>query len=270
MPTQGVTRFAKMMFVALLLFGISPVAYAQDGLADPTSAQPAQSEGLQEGNTASAAARELLVYELNRPITQKDRGFPKDMPPRAAANGDWTKPVNFAEGTLHFRVHIRKQPVPQNMKLQFCAWQYSYTLETCSKPQPVRGTSGTVVTWSQSIPSMWKLNGRPLDWKNPRQRYGMVVKNSRGKPVSSVKGWNWNGENPNHWYPLDLHFTVVVVAKGATFGGWGRYVGANAADAVEIPLDQTPAGADEGSGLEPSDLIYQEREWLYLPMITSR
>ena len=42
--------------------------------------------------------------------------------------------------------------------------------------------------------------------------------------MSNYNGWNWNGEDPTEWYPLDMRYTVVVVAKGATFSGWGNYI----------------------------------------------
>ena len=84
----------------------------------------------------------------------------------------------------------------------------------------VEGTPGNVVTWSQPIQNMWKLDGNPMDWANPRQRYGVAIKNASGLPVSNFNGWEWNGEDPTLWYPLDMRFTVVVVPKGGTFSGW--------------------------------------------------
>jgi hypothetical protein len=166
----------------------------------------------------------LLVFDWNKPITESDRGFPRNDPPMASANGNWFTPINYAEGTFHVRAQIRSQSVVQDNNLQFCIWQYQFSLETCMTGVTVRGTSGNVVTWSQSIPSMWKLGGKSIDWANPRQRYGMAIKNSSGQPVSNYNGWNWNGENPQQWYPLDMRFTVVVVPKGGSFSGWNNFV----------------------------------------------
>ncbi|UHD17109.1 PKD domain-containing protein [Thiocapsa bogorovii] len=166
------------------------------------------------------SAPELKVFEINRLVTKSDRGFPWDQPPAPAANGNWLTPINYAEGTLQMRAEIRGQPVAQAMKLQFCMWQYSLTLETCSSMRDVPGTPGTVVTWSSSIPTMYKKDGNPLDWANPRQRYALSIKNSAGLPVSDFSGWNWYGENPDAWYPLDIRYTVVAVPPGKTFGGW--------------------------------------------------
>lgn len=167
---------------------------------------------------------ERLVFDWNKPVTVDDHGFPWDRPPLASGNGNWTQPINFAEGTLHLRVEIRHQPEPQRMRLQFCFWQYNNTLENCTALVPVSGESGTVVTWSVPVKQLWKKNGQPIDWANPRGRNGVGIMNSAGDPVSDFSGWNWSGEIPGDWYPLDMRFTVVVAEKGAGFSGWDTYI----------------------------------------------
>ena len=167
---------------------------------------------------------ELLIYELNRAVTKANSGFPRDQPPRAEANGDWTTPINFAQGTIYYRMQVRNQPQPQDMRIQFCVWQDDLTLEGCGPIARVSGVSGTVVTWSEPVQEMWKKNGVPLDWTRPRQRYGLAIKNRNGAPVSDIGNWNWSGEDPDAWYPLDMRMTIVVVAQGATFSGWENYI----------------------------------------------
>lgn len=184
---------------------------------DPTSTPPPV------GNT-----QELVVYTWDGDVTTANRGFPYHQPPQA--NGNWVSPINYAEGTLYMRAQINSQPVPQDdMRLQFCFWQAhngsNFGLETCMQTREVPGHSGTVVCWSQTIDSMWKLNNQPLEWERERYRVAVPIKNGAGLPVSNYNGWNWNGENPNHWYPLDMTVTVVVVAKNATFSGWQNYGG---------------------------------------------
>ncbi len=191
-------------------------------------------KSLQESNG------ELLIFELNRPVNVVDRGFPKSemiaIPSKqidamaAGSNEDWTTPINYSQGTLFMRVEIFSQPVIQNNRLQFCIWQNDlkgdrFGLETCASLANVSGTKGTVVTWSQPVQNMWKKDKISLDWTRPRERYGIAIKNTAGDPVSDYNGWNWNGENPDEWYPLNMHFTVVAVPPGATFSGWSNYIG---------------------------------------------
>ena len=169
---------------------------------------------------------ELLVFDWNKVVTENEKGFPYNQPP--IANGDWTTPVNFAQGTLYYRVEIFSQPTAQNMRLQFCFWQAkngnNFTLETCGHQESVLGSPGIVAEWSDAIENMWKKDGNPIEWDRARYRNGVAIKNSSGKPVSNYNGWNWNGENPKKWYPLDMRFTVVVVANGASFSGWQNYI----------------------------------------------
>ena len=184
---------------------------------------------------------ELLIYELNRAVTKANSGFPRDQPPRAEANGDWTTPINFAQGTIYYRMQVRSQPQPQDMRIQFCVWQDDLTLEGCGPIARVSGAPGTVVTWSEPVQEMWKKNGVPLDWTRPRQRYGLAIKNRNGAPVSDIGNWNWSGEDPDAWYPLDMRMTIVVVAQGATFSGWENYID-GAPTSTPIPtVTATPA-----------------------------
>jgi hypothetical protein len=171
--------------------------------------------------SGGGAKTEMLVYDWNGLVTQQEKGFPRHTPP--TENGDWTKPVNFANGTFYMRVEIRSQPKAQDMRLQYCVWQDNNALETCTKLASVSSTKGTIVTWSHAIDKMWKKDGNPIDWTRGRFKDGVAIKNSKGQPVSPFQNWNWNGEDPADWYPIDWHFQVVVVAKGETFSGWQNY-----------------------------------------------
>ena len=164
---------------------------------------------------------EMLVFDWNRPVTIADSGFAIDNPP--LANGDWTKPINFAEGTLYFRAEIKEnQPVVQDdMRLGFCFWQGD--AENCAGAK-VPGKKGTVVTWSRPVKELFMVEGHAVNWSLPRARNGFAVRNGKNDPVSDKQGWNWSGEEPDDWYPLDVRFTVVVVEKGAGFSGWENYI----------------------------------------------
>lgn len=195
-----------------------PNPTATPGSPPPPTATP--------GSGGGGGGKELLVFDWNQPVTTKHHGFPFNQPP--IANGNWVTPVNYAQGTLYYRVEIFSQPTAQNMQLQFCFWQekngYNFELENCGPTKSVRGAAGTVATWSVPVGDMWKRNGKSIEWNRARFRNGAAIKNSRGLPVSDYNGWKWNGEDPAKWYPLNMRFTVVVVAKGSTFSGWNNYI----------------------------------------------
>ncbi len=190
-----------------------------------TGEPPAPTPSPTPSPTPPAGGSELVVFDWNKSITTQQRGFPWDNPPMPSANGNWLTPINYAEGTLYLRAEIRSIPVPQDdMRLQICFWQYNNARENCTTSRDVPGRAGTVVEWSVPVQKMWKKGGVVIDWANPRDRNGFAIKNGNGDPVSNYSGWNWNGEDPDEWYPMDARLTVVVVEKGATFSGWGNYI----------------------------------------------
>jgi hypothetical protein len=180
------------------------------------------------GSCGFSLGAELKIFDWNAPVTTANKGFPWAEPPAAAVNGDWTTPIDYARGTLYYRVIIRSQPSAQTMKLQFCMWQNGEggekkELEVCGPLKTVEGTAGFVATWQVKMEEQWMKNDTPLDYTRERITYGVAIKNRSGLAVSSYSGWNWNGENPALWYPLDMRFTVVLVSAGESFSGWQNY-----------------------------------------------
>lgn len=182
-------------------------------------------DSAQAGN---GTADEILVYNRGSnsnpfTVTQSLGGFIVDKPPPGAANANWVSGqyANFAGGTLYFRARVVSIPKNQpGMKLGFCFWQQ--TRENC-KGQRLDGVAGSEATWSFKLTSMWKKNNQPINWASPRTKDGFSVRNSKNKPVSDKGGFNWSGENPADWYPMKIHYTVVLVKAGGTFDGWQNY-----------------------------------------------
>ena len=201
---------AILMVVALMgiaLFSASAVGAAQGG---------------------NGTADEILVFNRGTKsspftITKAMSGFIMDQPPKGAANANWVSGqyAGFAGGTLYYRARIVS--IPQNqpkMKLGFCFWENKFVNEEC-RGQVLAGVPGTEMTWSHKLSDMWVT--KPINWSNPRTKHGFIVRNARNKPVSDKKGWNWYGENPDHWYPMKIHYTVVLVKQGGKFDGWQNY-----------------------------------------------
>lgn len=184
--------------------------------------------GAPKASAGNGTADEILLYNRGSKsspftVTESLGGFIVDNPPPGAANANWVtgQYANFAGGTLYFRARIISIPKNQSgMRLGFCFWQQKR--ENC-KGTSIAGVPGTEKTWSFGLNNMWKKNGQPIIWSQPRNRDGFSVRNAKNLPVSNKANFNWSGENPKDWYPMNIHYTVVLVKAGGTFDGWQNY-----------------------------------------------
>ena len=178
-----------------------------------------------EGDATNSS--QLVVFNWNKPVTIGMSGFAQYKPLSAypqMPNGNWVSPINYTQGTLYFRARVISIPQQQpGMKLGFCFWQQTPGWgEECTKNYGVPGVPGTERIWSQTFSSMAKINRAAINWTQPRWKEGFVVRNSRGKPVSKKLNFNWSGENPAHWYPLNIHYSVILVAPGGGAPDWSQ------------------------------------------------
>jgi hypothetical protein len=186
--------------------------------------------GVRPASAGNGTADEILVYNRGTKtqpfsVIKSMSGFVMDKRIVGPANANWVSGqyAGFSGGTLYYRARIVSIPKNQpGMRLGFCFWEQKWTHEQC-RNQTFNGVPGVEMTWSHKLTDMWKNGGVPVNWANPRTEYGFVVRNAKNKPVSAKKGWNYYGENPAHWYPMKIHYTVVLVKAGGTFDGWQNY-----------------------------------------------
>lgn len=201
-------RLAMLALVVMMLLGVA--------LAAPTRL-----------NAQSALnANEMLVFDWNKPVLKSHSGFAQYKPLSAFPqfpNGNWISPINWTNGTLYFRVKVLS--IPQNqpkMKLGFCFWQNApHYGEECTKNYALAGVPGNEGRWSQSFQSMSVIHNAPIAWALPRWKEGFVVRHGK-TPVSGKLDFHWAGQNPDHWYPLNIHYTVVLVVGGGE-PDWTQY-----------------------------------------------
>lgn len=216
MTEQMITRPSSWSRAVLL----AVVAMALMGLA---LAAPARLHA--EGEATSAAA--IKVFDWNKPVTIANSGFAQYKPLSSypqLPNGNWVSPINYVGGTLYIRARVISIPKNQpGMKLGFCFWQQKPKYgEECTRNYALPGAAGSEGRWSQSFKSMAKIGGAAINWTQPRWKAGFVVRGPRG-PVSNKLNFNWSGENPAHWYPLNIHYTVVLVAPGGGAPNWTQF-----------------------------------------------
>ena len=117
-----------------------------------------------------------------------------------------------------------------------------YGVEYCLRNYAKLNTTGTTeYEYWEYTDKLYKKLGRKMDWTARRSRYGFVVKNDDGCPVSNfpltgreIPGTcpvddngimiDWAGEDPADWYPADMCLIVVAVGRLNSFSGWDNYL----------------------------------------------
>jgi hypothetical protein len=176
-----------------------------------------------------AGATEALAFDWNKIITTSGRYIEgktqwKPNNPPVRANTNWNLSPNFANGTFQFRVLIRKMAKKDNFKLFYNHWQHingkkaemvlnSSQLQFSYAGSPITRTFSVPV---QSLKSVHVSDSSfvPFNWSVPRELVGFFPPNWSGPADIKL--------DPGT-YPIDVRFTVVVVAPGATFSGWNNY-----------------------------------------------
>jgi hypothetical protein len=207
-PTATATRAATNTPAPTATIGASPTATA----------------------TFSPQGDEKLVFDWDAVAQQSTGGFVQFKPLSKYPqfdNGNW-EPGGFEHGTLYVRVLVRGMPTAEGqpgMKLGFCFWQQTpdWGEECQRRHSAVPGVAGTEARFTLLLDEFAEINAAPIDWEFARWKAGFVVRNSKGKPVSNKLNFNWSGEDPTKWYPMDIRYTMVLVAPGGSFSGWQNY-----------------------------------------------
>jgi len=137
---------------------------------------------------------------------------------------NWRMPINYAEGTVYMRLEVLSKPTTRGVNYQICIFQDQHTAakHACARYQLFTGTG--LYTWSQAMTGLFQYGN--LDWTRRMLDLMLVVKDRNGNPVDDRFGFGgqWDG-SPNFslYYPMEVKFTAIVVAKNATFvppSGW--------------------------------------------------
>jgi hypothetical protein len=150
-----------------------------------------------------------------------------------APSTNWTTPYDYENGQFYFRFEIISQPSNEPFNLTMCVWTElvstpPYYKEECiGYSQNIAGT-GTIVTYNSPVTYV----NNAIDWTDMSKLwhfgYVLFIDGINVSPTIScsdaagVAKWN---EKIDYYLPLTMRSTVVAVANGYTFSGWGNYPG---------------------------------------------
>lgn len=189
----------------------------------------------------SPSPKETLLVSHVGQFTQTDDGFHTIIMehPQSWTWGqirDLTKPINYFNGTWHYRLMILNNPLNSTPRLRLCIWDMpEKTPLNCIKTFYPFGTTTEI---SSGMPTLhWtQIKGGALDVNDTRDlRMSLVLvdtMNVGGYPTECLVGKDNLMQYPGLYnceyaFPefKDIRFklTVVMVSEGGTFSGWDKY-----------------------------------------------
>ncbi|MBN1951777.1 MAG: hypothetical protein JW801_11290 [Bacteroidales bacterium] len=176
---------------------------------------------------SSLSAQEFLIRDEVHTYTDADCGFYwwYDM---SSYPENWVSPVDYWNGTIQLRVEILSQPTNTPAKFSFILWDAcsGATGELAGMHTLVGSGSPRVGTSSQRFSDYYTVNGG-IDMSNAGvvSKMAVDVRTESGTSIScpawGYPDYPWSARA--NWFPMQVRFTVVAVASGAGFSGWGNY-----------------------------------------------
>jgi hypothetical protein len=228
-------QLSRMVFPCLVLTFLAVLAPLTVMGAD-TEAWLPEAELLGGNSEAApaptAAGTEILVYDWNKPLASYKGRYvegitpwqPNNTPVRN--NFDWTAAPNFANGTYQVRLIIKKMRANDDFRMIFNHWQMisgklaetnfgNNELRISYRGAPVTRTFAVAVNKFISNHTWDPHHFAPFSWKVKRDIVGFFFPNQASTPP--------NNKISQGAFPIDMRFTIVNVAPGHSFSGWGNY-----------------------------------------------
>jgi hypothetical protein len=149
----------------------------------------------------------------------------------------WKKPNDFENGHFFLRFEVVEQPTDSSFFIQFGIWQdlnkEGGFSETVSSLNLLSGGAGAYVESDLGSPTDWwqKREDAKVDFSRPEDFYriGLVLWKEEPLCLPMAQGWSNRNQckDPENealnFFPMTARVTVVAVAEGHTFTGWGNY-----------------------------------------------
>jgi hypothetical protein len=145
---------------------------------------------------------------------------------------NWTSPYDYYNGQIYVRYEIISQATSTPAGIQFGIWQKlpvetGHLYESMGDILTLNGP-GSVVTYNSSPNTYWALDGG-VDYTQMDKVWHFGI--NPWKIVSAGEKYQIRQENASvwaerftYWFPMKVKVTVVAVASGYTFSGWGNYL----------------------------------------------
>jgi tetratricopeptide (TPR) repeat protein len=132
---------------------------------------------------------------------------------------DLRNPVNYAGGTLHQRVSVTTKASSEPMQVQVCLVPNDdiSVKPTCSSGSQLRFDSPGTFQAQQALSSFSFYEG--INWQRGISNLMLLLTDTNGNPIDPVYSQISHSEL-NNFYPLEIHYTAILVPAGGQFPGW--------------------------------------------------
>jgi hypothetical protein len=123
---------------------------------------------------------------------------------------DWTTPVNYAGGTVQFRIDVKSKPTDTSLWLELCMWnnQIGSPEHNCYHCMNISKVGLSTCSTRANIGG--------FDLKKPLVALQHRLKLGPGRGADII------GTN-NPALPITARYTIVLVPAGERFSGWDKY-----------------------------------------------
>jgi MYXO-CTERM domain-containing protein len=217
--------------------------------------------------TATAHAEQFVLLDVTFTFTKSDADnatpskshyYVKSDRLNAATPIDWTKPIDYRNGTVHVRTEVMDKPAGSAET----RWTLCYIARKgidagygCSNTAAYKEEG--VWDFEQGMTEWWQNDN--IDWTQGIKQMDLVMKDSKGVFAHTMP-------DPEHWFPTTLRITMIQISAGSTYdpsqvpglpsgsggagggGGMGGSAGAGGSATAGSASDPTTGGTSAGTG----------------------
>lgn len=136
---------------------------------------------------------------------------------------DWRYPIDFTQGKAHIRVTVLDKPTdrPVRYMLYLLSGGHGDEYRAVIGTKSVEFSRPGTYEFEEDIRSLFGFEN--VNWEKPIDEMLVSVWDRHNFPVETRwgHGGKWEGSpNTALYYPMKIHYTVVIVAPSATFKGF--------------------------------------------------
>lgn len=178
-------------------------------------------------NSTTAGAKQFVL--VNKVFTHDQNTLGhifvfagKDNLPKGVPT-NWKHPVNYCNGKIHIRVEVLSKPTNAKVKymLYLLSGGHGDQYRAVIGHNKVEFREPGIYEFEEDASSIYEYKN--INWEQPIDEMLVSVWDQNNFPIDTRfgHGGKWEGSpNLSLYFPMKVHYTVVVVPEGGVFEGW--------------------------------------------------